>query len=611
MELNGMSWPERCYDGHEEEHFFLIGDYGGLTCNHKVNGYDPNAWTCGRSAEPGPFAKSADNTKDHPERGRVFVPGSDDRPQARVAEQMRKIAPARRPKYFLNGGDNFYFGGLDTRCGYPMDQIHERTRAQFDVIFEQMYSGEGMDVPWLSTLGNHDFGGRKFNAAWDQQIAYTWGTNTSKRWILPALYWHQHVRYPAKKFTVDIYMVDTNKGDAKPWTEDAGHNICGTMNPVDASCSSAGGPRDKYSCSQWFDALWNTQSDWLDKKLNESVADWQIIVTHFPPDQFNGKYWKALTIKHGIDLFVGSHRHMQEVHMKDARYGGLNYVVVGGGGGITSEWNPGSDERGHKQYGFMDVKINKTHIDLVSFNHYGYIVDRGSIDPRPPQGAPTCAHYGCNTEFKDWMACHCNADCWKYGSCCGDWGEVCPALASCAVFGCFENYDRRKPCHCSPDCVGHNNCCHDYKDKCDTPEYRAAVAACDTDCLDTGNTTFPCRERTNFETRKKHKKLATALEAVNAECAGQCKCTETAMLFESPSLVQEAAEADDDEAESISKKAALLAEAESTSKKAALLDKRMQLLDELSSVEAKLAPGKGKNTDEPLDNGRIWSDTME
>jgi len=601
LELNGISWPERCYDGPEDEHIFLIGDYGGITCGHRVDGHDPNGLLCGKGRGV-PFVKPADNTHDHPEFGRYHVWGSDDKPQQRVAKQMRARALSSMPKFVINGGDNFYWGGLDTRCEHPMNEIHERTRVQFDVVFEKMYEGEGMDVPWFSTLGNHDFGGRHFRAAWDQQIAYTWAANTSKRWILPALYWHQKVRYPQKDFSIDIFMVDTNKHDAKPWTHDAGHNICGTFNSGDGGCSKAGGPENKYTCHKWFEKLWNNQSAWLEKKLNESTADWQIVVTHMPPDQFLGSYWKELTMKYGIDLFVGSHKHMQRVYMKDERFGTMNWVLAGGGGGITSELNPDKGRDGRRQYGFMDLKINKTQIDIVSINHLGDIVETGVVDTRPPQGAPTCLHYGCGTPFVYWHACRCDADCWKYGSCCKDFARQCPALASCAAYGCFSGFDRKKPCQCNDDCAAKDYCCSDYEDKCDTLEHKAAVLSCDSSCTDIRNKTSSCRSRADFQTRGQRKRLATAIESVNEECAGQCNCTETVMRTGQLSLAHETAEVVD-EVDQV--------EAQIIFRKAALLDTKMQLLDELAIVEAKLAPGANNDREEPLDNERIWSDMMD
>eukprot|EP00928_Gymnodinium_smaydae_P044369 TRINITY_DN2959_c0_g1_i5.p1 TRINITY_DN2959_c0_g1~~TRINITY_DN2959_c0_g1_i5.p1 ORF type:complete len:788 (-),score=172.44 TRINITY_DN2959_c0_g1_i5:284-2647(-) len=381
IQYNGIAWPDMCFEDPAESHVFIMGDYGGITCNDRttMGRHDPNGWICHDHSRTEVYAKTADNTKDHNDRGRYKIWGVDDKAQQLVAKQMRKRAQVTLPNYALNGGDNFYFGGLDNKCGSPMNEIHARTRLQFLHVFEDMY--RGVDVPFFSVFGNHDFGGRHFNAAWDQQIAYTWAKNTTGRWILPAFYWSQRVNYPRAGFAIDYFMVDTNKGDAKPHHMDVNHNICGGYNPHGASCAANDGPADKFSCAEWFDKLWRKQASWLDRKLAESTADYKIIVSHFPPDQFQPHFWKDMHYRRGISLFVGSHRHTEEVHKDDRRFAGLNWVVAGGGGGITSEWNPDLSYRGRDQYGFMDMTVSKEKLVVEAINEAGELRHTFEIYP--------------------------------------------------------------------------------------------------------------------------------------------------------------------------------------------------------------------------------------
>jgi len=199
---------------------------------------------------------------------------------------------------------------------------------------------------------------------------------------MPAFYYKQRVVYPAGNFSVEYFFVDTNKGDAKPFGADTKHNICGGFNSPSANCAKNGGPDNRMTCPRWFDNLWKEQANWLEKQLNASTADWQIIVTHFPPDQFMSGYWTRLHKKYGIDLFVASHRHTEEVHINDRRFGGLSWIVVGGGGGITSEWNPDASKRGRDQYGFMDMTISKDELKIEAINEMGELRSLNTIAPQ-------------------------------------------------------------------------------------------------------------------------------------------------------------------------------------------------------------------------------------
>jgi len=375
LQYNGMSWPEFCFEGSEPEHLFIIGDWGGV--------------------EMGGHASPAPNI--NPKANRFFKAGIDDRAQQLVAQQMMNLAAKVKPRLVLSGGDNFYWGGVRGVCGKPMDaairDFHNPGTGesiQFAAVFERMYAGALSDVPWLVCFGNHDYGGYQFNTAWDQQIAYTWGP--TKRWILPAQYYHQHISYPSKDFSIDVYMIDTNNQDTTDPNEDAGHNICSAKHNVGANCAPFG-PTDPENCVQWFRQLWEAQVKWMEEKICASTADWQIVVTHFPPEPFahSGSApgdWARIGNQCGIDFFVGSHRHDQEIHPGGAI--GCPYLVAGGGGGITSESDPGDNT----QYGFFDMIVTKDHLYVESINQDGQVKEKITVQKRAAAASTAPGHSG-------------------------------------------------------------------------------------------------------------------------------------------------------------------------------------------------------------------------
>lgn len=292
---------------------------------------------------------------------------------------MQKRAALKNPQFFLNVGDNFYWGGIEKTCGTPMDQISFTAYHQFDQVYERVYTGPGFEgKPWLSVLGNHDWGGRVFNNGWDQQIAYTWA---STRWVLPAPYWSTRAEFPDQNFSLDLFFIDSNYIDAKNSSLDSEHNLCGAEhNPPNASCSTIGGPSSIESCVHWFNALWATQQAWVEEGLAASKGDWQILVTHFPCGH-EQPWYRKLHLELGLDLLVTGHRHDQELWEplnSQNHMGGLTCFVTGGGGGISSEATPDPENTinwyGEGQYGFFDLTLNKTTVIVESINYNGTTV---------------------------------------------------------------------------------------------------------------------------------------------------------------------------------------------------------------------------------------------
>merc|ERR1719414_1978797 len=135
-------------------------------------------------------------------------------------------------------------------------------RHQFSTVFNGVYKGA---APWITAMGNHDWGGRVFTNGWDQQIAYTWH---STRWVLPAVYWMTTAHFPDAGFSVDMFFLDTNVFDAHDPPKDSEHNICGSAhNPPGATCAEIGGPESVSSCPGWFHRLWSEEKKWLYEKM--------------------------------------------------------------------------------------------------------------------------------------------------------------------------------------------------------------------------------------------------------------------------------------------------------------------------------------------------------
>jgi hypothetical protein len=299
--------------------------------------------------------------------------------------------------YIINVGDSFYWGGIEAACGEPLQCAECDPVGQWGPIFEEMYDGGGLsDKQWFGVLGNHDYGGYSFTAAWDQIIGYTWGgPRSSGRWMIPAQYWSTSVYYQDAKgpWSVDYFFVDSNAYGAQEKHLNPGHNICSLRhNGVNATCG-AQGPLSVDDCPGWFGRLWVEQIGWLQKGLESSTAEWQIVVTHYPPE-FGKDEWHFLASRHGIDLLITGHRHNQEVHGPDDPENFLSptaFLVSGGGGGITSESIPesaGEDDA----YGFMDLTMSRESILVESVSHGGHLRKHTTVWPRAPRLSKSDSH---------------------------------------------------------------------------------------------------------------------------------------------------------------------------------------------------------------------------
>ena len=226
--------------------------------------------------------------------------------QSQIAGGMQAFARQTHPQFVISTGDNFYPRGV-TSVDDPM----------FRTIFEDVYTGADLQIPWYAALGNHDHFG-----SIQSQISYS---EHSSRWRLPSAWYRFSQAHDG--VSADFFILDTD-------------------------ALVAGETRE--------------QLGWLNHELESSTADWKICVGHHPIRSY-GHYGgdptlvrevKPILDRHGVAAYLCGHDHdLQLVKAPEDHF----VCVVSGGGGKARDTRFGEDSRfAWTNGGFAALTLTKT-----------------------------------------------------------------------------------------------------------------------------------------------------------------------------------------------------------------------------------------------------------
>lgn len=238
-----------------------------------------------------------------------------------VAKQMGETAAANSIKFVVNVGDNFYY------CG-----IQNTSDPQIQEDYLSIYTAPGLQVPWYSALGNHEYG---YNV--DAQVQFT-KVDKTKRWYLPDRYYTKRVELTAGQYLTFIVM-DTNPCiSAYRSSSQSGWDPCGSDFPT---CS----PIAEGACHFHANIMTqdcSTQYAWLKTQLaNVNKEDWLVMVGHHPADEIDVEDFTSVFQQHGFDIYLNGHVHTLNQYTVDNK----GAYVTSGAGAMVATADQDNDAR--------------------------------------------------------------------------------------------------------------------------------------------------------------------------------------------------------------------------------------------------------------------------
>ena len=266
--------------------------------------------------------------------------------QRETGWQMDKWAGKNYCDFVISTGDNFYEMGIKSNT----DSLLKKS-------FENIYTGDNLQIPWYATLGNHDYGGSVY-----AQIDYT---KFSKRWKMPERTYSFEQEIPGK-YKVLFVMIDTN-----PFIEDY------QKNPEKHEEISA------ESIEQFKKIDIDKQVKWIDSTLAGSNAKWKFVVGHHPLYS-GGKHGneqdlinklKPIFDKNKIKFYICGHDHDLQ-YLKD---GDVNYFVSGAGSELRETKNIDKTLFAKSVNGFVGFTISQESVKFQFVDLDGNILYESEV----------------------------------------------------------------------------------------------------------------------------------------------------------------------------------------------------------------------------------------
>lgn len=261
----------------------------------------------------------------------------------------------------LNTGDNFYYCGIQN---LDDENISEDYVEHFSNI----------NLQWISSLGNHDYG---YNVSAQLDLS-----QRIYNWVMPKRY------YKHKINNVNIYVLDTSpciqdyiNDDSTKWDP---------CSPLFPPCS----PYKVYEECRFHQNILSQSCDeqfeWFKQDLMENLHDmkiqgeWVVVMGHHMVNQLNNENFQILIDKYA-DLYVNGHNHILGSYKLNSNE---KYVTTGAGSMVSEDSEVRNEDvytwyekkSGYTRHifsgnlvttEFIDVYGNVIHIQKAYYNDFG------------------------------------------------------------------------------------------------------------------------------------------------------------------------------------------------------------------------------------------------